>query len=157
MRSAGPERVANLCRRSVARRCRRRSALVTGSALRRRTGVAMEHVGVQVGPVWPHDRPELLVHAHLPKELRIVAERLEDGSPQLGFEVDLAHRAVIEAEPKHEALKWLDRADTRCACADAHGSGSIVSKGKCASARSQFASSSARCMLPHSCTSLSAR
>ena len=117
----------------------------------------MEHVGVQVGPVWPHDRSELLVHAHLPKELRIAAERFEHGSPQLGFEVDLTHPAVIEAEPKREAFKRLDAADTRCACAGAPGSGSIVSRGRCAAALPQFASSSARCIPAHSCTSLSAR
>ena len=77
----------------------------------------MEHVGVQVGAIGPHDRSELLVHAHLPKELRIVAEGFEHGSPQLSFEVDLAHRAVIEAEPEHKTFKWLDAEDTRCACA----------------------------------------
>ena len=117
----------------------------------------MEHVGVQVGAVRPHDRSELFVHAHLSKELRIVAERFEHGSPQLSFEVDLAHGAVVEAEPKDEAFKWLDRADTRCARSDAHGSGSIVSRGRCASALAQFASSSARCIPAHSCTSFSAR
>jgi hypothetical protein len=88
-----------------------------GSTPMRRRGVAVEHVRVQVGAVWPHDRPELVVDAHLAKELRIVAERLEHGSPQLSFEVDLAQRAVIEAEPKDEAFKWLDCTDTRCACA----------------------------------------
>src|SRR5437868_3101231 len=119
--------------------------------------VAVKHVGVQVGPVWPDDRSELLVDAHLTKELSVVAERFEDRSPELGFEVDLAHRTVVEAEPEHEVLEWLDPADARCTCADAHGSGSIVSRGRCASARCQFASSSARWMAPHSCTSLSAR
>jgi hypothetical protein len=85
------------------------------SAPVRRTGVAVEHIGVQVGPVWPHDRAEFLVHAHLPKELRIIAEWLEDRSPQLSFEVDLAHRAVLEAEPKDESFEWLDAADACCA------------------------------------------
>src|SRR5437867_709216 len=85
-------------------------------------------VGVQVGPIWPPDRSELLVHMDLPKELWIMAERLEDRSPQLGFEVDLAHRAVVEAEPKDEPFEWLDAADPRCAGAGAHGSGSIVSR-----------------------------
>src|SRR3990172_10517156 len=47
----------------------------------RLNGVAVEYVGVQVGPIRPHDRSEFIVHADPPKELRIVAKRFEDGSP----------------------------------------------------------------------------
>ena len=72
------------------------------SAAMRRRGIAVEHVGIEVGAVRPDDRSQFVIHAYLPEELRIEAERLEDGSPQLSFEIDLAHRAVVEAEPEDE-------------------------------------------------------
>ncbi len=72
------------------------------SAARCRLGVAVEHVGIEVGAVRPDDSSQLLVHAHLPEELRIAAERLEHRSPQLSFEIDLPHRAVVEAESEGE-------------------------------------------------------
>jgi hypothetical protein len=62
-----------------------------------------------------------------------MAERFEHRPPQFGFEVDLARRAVVEAEPEHKALNGLDARDARCMCAGAHGIGSIVSSGACAS------------------------
>lgn len=55
-----------------------RLRLVLARGRLKRGGV--EYVGVQIGPVWPHDRSELFVHAYLTKELRILAERFEDGA-----------------------------------------------------------------------------
>jgi hypothetical protein len=43
----------------------------------------------------------------------VAAKRLEHGCPQLVFEVDLAHAPVVEGEAENEALKRLDRVDSR--------------------------------------------
>jgi hypothetical protein len=55
-----------------------------GREPRRPRGVAVERVGVHVGSLGPRDRSELLVDAHPPEELLVVAKRLEHGPPQLG-------------------------------------------------------------------------
>ena len=73
--------------------------------------VAVQDVGVEVGPVRPDDRPQLLVDPHLAEELTIVPQWLEHRTPDLVLEVDLACRPVVEPEPKDESLERLDRAD----------------------------------------------
>jgi hypothetical protein len=94
---------------SLPRRQRARTThLLFARRLRRRRGARRIHVG----PVRPDDRPQLLVDGHLPEELRVAAKRLEHGSPQLVFEVDLSHGPVVEGEAENEALKRLDRADS---------------------------------------------
>jgi hypothetical protein len=108
--------------------------------------VAVKNVGIHVGTVRPHDRAELIVHPDLAKQLHISPERLEKGSPELALEVDLACRPVIEAEPNDETVKWLDGADAGCPRSRAHGSGSIVSRGRCAAALAQLVSNSPRCI-----------
>lgn len=87
--------------------------------------VAMEHVGVHVGPVGPDDRSELRVDAHLPEELLILAQRLEHGPSKLVLEVDVTRGAVVEAEPQNEACERLHGGDPGCLRPRAHGSGSI--------------------------------
>ena len=64
----------------------------------------MEDVGVQVGAVWPNDCPQLLIHPHLPEELRILAQRLEDRAPEVVCEINLAGAPIVEAKPKSETL-----------------------------------------------------
>lgn len=146
---------AKLTRRRRSSRRRRGQPLVWKRTCR--WLVAVEDVGIHVGSVRPHNRSELVIHAYLPKQLRIPAQRLEHRPPQLALEVDLTRPPVIETEAHDERLKRLDRCNPGCSRSDAHSSGSIVSRGRCASAFAQFASSSARCISAHSCTSLSAR
>jgi hypothetical protein len=58
--------------------------------------VAVEDVWVHVGPVWPHDRPQLLVDMHLGEQLGILAKRLEHRTPELAVEIDLPLGAIVE-------------------------------------------------------------
>ena len=85
--------------------------------------VPVQDVGIHVGTVWPNNRPELVVNAHLTKDLRLLAQWFEDGAPQLVLEVDLAHDAVVEGKFQYETVERLDGADARDGRSRGHGNG----------------------------------
>lgn len=72
--------------------------------------VPVQHEGIEVGSVRPHDGAQLVVHAHLRKEAR-VGQWLEHRTAQLSGEIDLPETAVAEAELKPIVTKHLDRRD----------------------------------------------
>lgn len=59
----------------------------------------MQHEGIEVGPVGPHDGPQAVVHANLRKEVG-VSKWLEHRAVQLSGEIDVARAAIAEADPE---------------------------------------------------------
>lgn len=91
---------------------------------------------------------------HLAEQIQIRTQGLKNRAPELPFEIDLAFRAVVEREPHGEPVERFggdDAGGLHC-----HGNGGIVSSGSRARALARFPSSSVRCSIAHSLTSLSA-
>jgi len=65
---------------------------------RGRLEVAVQHEGVEVRAVGPHDGPQLVVYANLRKEVG-VGKWLEHGAVQLSCEIDISRAAIAEADP----------------------------------------------------------
>lgn len=93
-----------------------------------RREVAVEHIGIEIGAVRPHDRAKLLVHANLAEQREILAERGEDRSPQDIREVELALDSVIEPKAHYKAVERFDGTDAGSCRSRAHGSGSMVAR-----------------------------
>lgn len=77
---------------------------------RGRLEVPVQHEGVEVGSVGPHDGAQLIVYLHLSEVARI-GQRLKDGAVQLPGEIDVACGAVAEAEPELVVTKHIYRGD----------------------------------------------
>jgi hypothetical protein len=77
---------------------------------RGRLEVPMQHEGIEVGSVGPHDGAQLVVYPHL-SEIAGIGQGLEDGAVQLSGEIDLACAAVAEAEPELVVTKHVYRGD----------------------------------------------
>jgi hypothetical protein len=65
---------------------------------RGRLEVAMQHKGIEVRSVGPHNGPQSIVHADLRKEVG-VGEWLEHRATQLSGEIDITRAAIAEADP----------------------------------------------------------
>jgi hypothetical protein len=104
--------------------------------------VTVQHGGIKVDPIWPHDRSAFGIHSYLRKETRIV-EGLEHCSlVPTCQEFELTHDPIVEREPHDMVSRHLDRLDVGNPVPGLHGSGSIVPGGWLAFAFSQAASSS---------------
>jgi hypothetical protein len=64
-----------------------------------RLEVAVQHEGIEVRTVGPHDGPQLVVHSNLRKEAG-VGKWLKDGAMQLSREIDISPAAVAETDPQ---------------------------------------------------------
>ncbi len=69
------------------------------SEARGRLEVSVQHEGIEVRAVGPHDGPQLVVDGHLRKEVR-VGKWLEHEAVQLSCEIDITRTAVAEADPQ---------------------------------------------------------
>lgn len=72
--------------------------------------VPVQHEGVEVCSIGPHDGAQLVVHAHL-SEVAGIGQRLEHGTVQLPGEIDVACAAVTEAKPEFVVTKHIYRGD----------------------------------------------
>jgi hypothetical protein len=72
--------------------------------------VPVQHEGIEVRSVGPHDGAQLVVHAHL-SEVAGIGQRLEHRSVQLPGEIDIACAAVAEAKPELVVTKHVYRGD----------------------------------------------
>lgn len=77
---------------------------------RGRLEVPVQHEGIEVGSVGPHDRAQLVVYLHLCKVVGI-GQRLEDGAVQLPGEIDIACAAVAEAKLELVVTNHIYRGD----------------------------------------------
>ncbi len=68
--------------------------------------VAVQHKGIEVGTVGPHDGSQLAVHPNLRKEVW-VGERLKDRAVQLSCEIDISRAAIAESDPQPVVPKHL--------------------------------------------------
>jgi hypothetical protein len=68
--------------------------------------VAVQHKGIEVGTVGPHDGPELVVYPDLREEVWI-GERLKHGAVQLSCEIYISRAAIAEADPQPVVPKHL--------------------------------------------------
>jgi len=78
---------------------------------RGRLEVPMQHEGIEVGSVGPHNGAQLIIYLHLSKVAGI-CKRLEHRAMQLPGEIDVAHAAVTEAKPQLVMTKHIDRGDS---------------------------------------------
>jgi hypothetical protein len=77
---------------------------------RGRLEIPMQHEGIEVGSVGPHDGAQLLVYPHL-SEIAGIGQRLEHRAMQLPGEIDVACAAVAEAKPQLVVTKHVYRGD----------------------------------------------
>lgn len=56
----------------------------------------MKHLWRNIGAIWPHDRSFVSIDVHLGEEGGVPSQRLEDGTPEMGRQVDLADCAVAK-------------------------------------------------------------
>src|SRR5690606_38859138 len=103
--------------------------------------LVVEDLGCHVGAVGPDDRAQLGVDGDA-SEVGDVAERLEHRAgrpPDAAAEVDDTGGLTVEGEPVAVVAEVLDSTDV---VRGAHGSGPMLARGSCRSARAQFTSSS---------------
>jgi hypothetical protein len=62
---------------------------------RGRLEVAVQHEGVEVRTVGPHDGPQFVIYANLRKEVG-VGKRLKHTAVQLACEIDITRAAIAE-------------------------------------------------------------
>lgn len=102
----------------------------------------VQHLWRDIGAVGPDDRSLSVVDPHLGVKPGVRSQRLEDGAPEMGQQVDLAGRAVSEGNSHHQIVEDLYRSHDGDRIG--HGNGSMVPSGSWASASSHVAASSAR-------------
>jgi hypothetical protein len=71
-----------------------------------RLEVAVQHKGVEVRSIGPHDGSQVLVHAN-PREKGGVGEWLKDRAAQLSREIDVSRAAIAEADPQSIVTEHL--------------------------------------------------
>jgi hypothetical protein len=72
--------------------------------------VPVQHEGIEVDSVGPHDGAQLVVYSDL-SEITRIGQRLEDGTMQLPTEIDVACAAVAEAKLELVVAKYIYRGD----------------------------------------------
>jgi hypothetical protein len=72
--------------------------------------VPVQHEGIEVGPVRPHDGAQLVVYLYL-SEVAGIGQRLEDGAVQIPGEIDIAFAAVAKAKRELVVTKDVYRGD----------------------------------------------
>jgi hypothetical protein len=72
--------------------------------------VPVQHEGIEVGSVGPHDGAQLVIDPHL-SEISGIGQRLEYRAVQLSGEIDVACAAIAEAKPQLVVTKHVYRGD----------------------------------------------
>jgi len=90
--------------------------------------LGMKHVGCEIRPIRPDDRPQLLVDADL-REVADLAERFEYRPNRTGEavgEINVANKTIGKCQPKTVPVEVLDGSDL---IRGAHDNGSILGNG----------------------------
>jgi hypothetical protein len=73
--------------------------------------VTVEDIRVQIGAIWPGDRPDVRVNSDLCKQIVVPGDLLEYWTPQQGHQIDHALGSVREREPDNPFLDHFDLGD----------------------------------------------
>jgi hypothetical protein len=85
----------------------------------------VEHIGVEVITIRPHNGAKLEIDTHLAKVAR-VSKRLSHRTPEVTREVDLANQAIGERQPQPKVLQRLDASNAGKWASGTHGNGSML-------------------------------
>jgi len=87
--------------------------------------IVVQHIGVEVGPIRPPDRPEILIDCDLGEERVLASDLFKYRTPKERREVYNATRPIGEGQLDSTAFDDMDSGDLGQGIAP-HGNGSIV-------------------------------